>query len=79
MENTNINSLLLETKKPLTPLTPLSLEETYIKTLSKKEYNAYLIAKEHLGMTFTLTKSAGYIKFINKIKNDGLLTNIISV
>jgi hypothetical protein len=76
MENTTNNCSILETVKPLSPL---SQEEAYIKSLSKKEYKAYLIAQEHLGMTFTLSKSAGYIKFINTIKNDGLLTNIISV
>jgi hypothetical protein len=79
MENTTNNCSTIETGKPLSPLSPLSQEEAYIKSLSKKEYKAYLIAQEHLGMTFTLSKSAGYIKFINKIKNDGLLTDIISV
>lgn len=64
MENSTNDCLILETEKPLSPLSPLSQEESYIKSLSKKEYNAYLIAKEHLGMTFTLSKSAGYIKFI---------------
>jgi hypothetical protein len=65
MENTTNNCSTIETGKPL------SQEEAYIKSLSKKEYKAYLIAQEHLGMTFTLSKSAGYIKFINKIKNNG--------
>ena len=37
------------------------LEEEYLKTLSPKEKKAYLIAKEHLGMSFQLDKSVGFL------------------
>ena len=37
--------------------------EKYIKTLSKKEYQGYMIAKTHLGSSFDLEKSIGYIKW----------------
>ena len=38
--------------------------ELYIKSLSEKQYKAYLIAKEHLGSSFTLEKSVGYFKWL---------------
>ena len=34
--------------------------QEYIKTLSEREYKAYLIAKDHLGSSFDLEKSIGY-------------------
>ena len=36
------------------------MQESYIKTLSEREYKAYLIAKDHLGSSFDLEKSIGY-------------------
>jgi hypothetical protein len=33
----------------------------YIKSLSEREYKALMIAKEHLGSSFDLTKSIGFI------------------
>jgi hypothetical protein len=41
-------------------------ESEYIKSLCPKEYAAYLIAKSHLGMSFTLSKSAGFITRMNQ-------------
>ena len=38
--------------------------ELYIKSLSEKQYKAYLIAKEHLGSSFTLEKSVGYFQWL---------------
>jgi hypothetical protein len=43
-------------------LTPL--EKQYVDTLSEKERKAYEIAKEHLGMSFQLDKSVGYLKWL---------------
>ena len=43
---------------------PSSMEE-YLKTLSEKEYKAYWIAKELLGMSFDLKKSKGYVEYYN--------------
>ena len=51
----------------LTPSNEDEDEDEYIKSLCPKEYTAYLIAKSHLGMSFTLSKSAGFIKFKNPI------------
>ena len=47
--------------------------ELYIKSLSEKQYKAYLIAKEHLGSSFTLEKSVGYFKWLKnqeELKNE---------
>jgi hypothetical protein len=45
--------------------------EKYFKSLSEKEKKAYEIAKSHLGMSFQIEKSNGFIKFrerMNSIK-----------
>ena len=41
-----------------------NITETYLKSLNPKEYKAYLIAKEHLGSSFTLEKSIGFLEWI---------------
>lgn len=43
-------------------------QEQYVKSLSEKELQAFLIAKSHLGTSFTLEKSLGFIKWLEKIK-----------
>jgi hypothetical protein len=35
----------------------------YLQTLTEKEYKAYLIAKSHLGTSFQLEKSNGFLKW----------------
>jgi hypothetical protein len=40
-----------------------SMSDTYISSLSPKEYKAYLIAKSHLEMSFDVEKSIGYKQF----------------
>ena len=40
--------------------------DEYLKTLSEREYKGYMIAKEHLGSSFDLEKSIGYIEWKNK-------------
>jgi len=40
--------------------------EKYIKSLTAKEYKAYLIATEQLGTSFTLEKSVGYLRWKQK-------------
>ena len=40
--------------------------DKYIQSLTPKEYKAYLIAKEHLGSSFTLEKSVGYLQWKQK-------------
>lgn len=37
------------------------LESEYLKTLTIKEFKAYLIAKNHLGSSFGLDKSVGFL------------------
>lgn len=41
--------------------TEKQMEEEYIKSLTEREYKAYMIAKSHLGSSFDLQKSIGYI------------------
>jgi len=40
--------------------------EDYIKQLTSFEESAYKIAKSHLGTSFNLKKSNGYLKWIGK-------------
>ena len=40
------------------------LQKQYIDSLSEKEKKSYEIAKEHLGMSFQLDKSVGYLKWL---------------
>lgn len=40
-----------------------TIQEKYLESLSDKEKRAYEIAKDHLGMSFHLEKSIGFIKF----------------
>jgi competence protein ComGC len=45
-------------------MTPIEEEEEeYLKTLSEKERKAYEIAKDHLGSSFDLVKSNGFLKW----------------
>ena len=43
-------------------------EISYLKTLSDKEFKSYLIAKTHLGTSFGLSKSNGFVQW--KKNND---------
>ena len=42
------------------------LIKEYLSTLSEKEYKAYKIAESHLGTSFDLIKSNGYLKWLSK-------------
>ena len=42
-------------------------EDMYLKSLDEKEVKSYIIAKSHLGSSFELKKSIGFIKW--KIDN----------
>ena len=44
------------------------LLEEYLTTLDEKELKAYWIAKTHLGDSFQLEKSVGYLKWIKETK-----------
>jgi hypothetical protein len=41
--------------------------EQYLASLSAKETQAYLIAKSHLGTSFTLYKSVGFLEWKKKM------------
>ncbi len=45
------------------------LLEEYVASLNAKELKAYHIAKSHLGMSFDLVKSNGFIEFMES-KNE---------
>ena len=40
------------------------LQKLYLASMSDNERKAYEIAKDHLGMSFQLEKSIGYINFV---------------
>ena len=41
------------------------LKQQYIESLSKKEKKAYDIAFQHLGSSFTLEKSVGFLEWLH--------------
>jgi hypothetical protein len=41
----------------------VNLQEEYLKSLSAKEIQGYNIAKSHLGTTFDLEKSIGFLEW----------------
>jgi len=45
------------------------LEKQYIASLNEKEKKAYEIAKHHLGSTFHLIKSNGFIQWKKKFSS----------
>jgi hypothetical protein len=50
--------------------TPLNLSQNemeYLETLTPRERKAYEIAKSHLGMSFNLKRSNGYLKWLETI------------
>ena len=44
-------------------------KEMYLESLNPKEMKAYIIAKNHLGSSFALEKSLGFVKFQVKMVN----------
>jgi len=44
-----------------------SFEQLYLESLNEKEMKSYLIAKEHLGTSFQLEKSVGFLKWEKKM------------
>jgi hypothetical protein len=41
-----------------------TLLDKYITSLSEKDHKGYMIAKSHLGSSFSLEKSIGYIEWV---------------
>jgi hypothetical protein len=50
-----------------TPIVKASVIE-YLKHLDTRQQRAYLIAKDHLGSSFNILKSNGYIDWLNEAK-----------
>lgn len=46
------------------------LQELYLKSLSEKDRKGYEIAKSHLGMSFQLDKSLGYLEYKKTNESD---------
>lgn len=44
------------------------LVNTYIHSLTETDYKAYLIAKQHLGSSFNILKSNGFMKWKKTIQ-----------
>jgi hypothetical protein len=53
------------TEKP----TEQQLMNAYLDSLSEKEKKGYEIAKSHLGMSFQLEKSLGYLEYKKTLEN----------
>jgi len=49
-----------------------NLSEKYLESLTPKEKHAYEIAKNHLGSTFHLIKSNGFIQWKKKINESSV-------
>lgn len=47
-----------------------NLLQSYIQSLNEKELQAYHIAKSHLGSSFSLEKSLGFIEWLKKQNHD---------
>jgi hypothetical protein len=57
--------------------------EEYLASLNEKEKKAYEIAKDHLGMSYDLTKSIGFISYCKKhpvedLPSSTLKTDVVS-
>jgi len=48
--------------------------QQYLESLSEKEKKAHEIARDHLGSSFSLEKSIGYIKFCKEFQEKELET-----
>lgn len=46
----------------------INLQDEYLATLNEKELKAYWIAKTHLGDSFQIEKSVGYLKWVFAIR-----------
>jgi len=55
--------------KQIKEQTDLLIKE-YLSTLSEKDYKAYKIAESHLGTSFDLIKSNGYLKWLKSREDD---------
>jgi len=63
--DTDMNGLLQIHNTPMNDTHQLL--DLYIKTLSEKELRAYIIAKTHLGSSFDLSKSVGFVQWKSRL------------
>jgi hypothetical protein len=61
MENENTNASSNKTSQ--------QLQDAYLSSLNEKEIKAYRIAKSHLGMSFDLRKSNGFLEYVQSIQD----------
>jgi hypothetical protein len=47
-----------------------SIIDLYLDSLSPRERRAYEIARDHLGSAFSLVKSVGFVRFLDKNKRE---------
>jgi hypothetical protein len=61
-----MNPPIIPSSPPPSPTNPTleALKAAYLQSLTEKETQAYLIAKGHLGTSFTLEKSNGYLSWL---------------
>jgi hypothetical protein len=56
----------MEMKKEKQTESQEELIQKYLDSLSKKQYKAYEIAKDHLTMSFQIEKSNGFLSWVKK-------------
>ena len=60
-----VKNINLENQSPKKE-TEIMLKTIYLESLSEKELKSYAIAKSHLGMSFQLEKSHGFLEWKKK-------------
>jgi len=62
-QNNDTFSEQLDKRNSVNELSIEKLKELYLETLTPKEHKSYMIARDHLGMSFTLEKSVGFLQW----------------
>lgn len=62
--NTNTHKTIIQSQSSHLDEETLNHMVAYVETLSDKERKSYKIAAEHLGMTFSLEKSRGFLNYM---------------
>lgn len=62
------------TATTMTSATSVTIVDAYLQSLSLKEQKAYHIAHTHLGTSFDMEKSVGYVAFVKrKEEEEGII------
>lgn len=56
----------MNTTATMTSVTSMTTVDAYLQSLSLKEQKAYHIAHTHLGTSFDMKKSVGYVAFVRR-------------